>query len=214
MAVHHSPAPAVKVIADRLIDSEPEFRHLRNVRIEYLFQSEASRSGGKLILGRARKITGFNALLGTPEALEDADTTSEGLEFFLLTVAADTWLLMSSRQREALVFHELMHFNINIDDEGNALLSLRPHDLEAFGAELAKYGAWKQDVVEFMQRVGSDMLSLWAALDLDEEEPFNMLRDGSGYLDAEHARELAGVNEDGEIRVAAATGDPSEPPFD
>lgn len=182
MATYHSPAPSVRAIAERLINAEPELRHLRGIRIEYLFQSEASRSGGKLTLGKARKISGFNALLSTAAAVDNPEATSEGLEFFLLTVAYDTWELMNAKQREALTYHELKHFNVFVDDDGDYTLSIQPHDVEVFADELRKYGLWKQDLAAFVHNIGSDMLSLWADSVAGEEHSANFLREGSGLF--------------------------------
>lgn len=163
MAVYHSAAPEVRRLAEMLIKRESEFVHLRGLRIEYLFRSEASRSAGKLTLGKARKITGLNALLATPDIADNPDATSEGAEFFVLEIAHDTWEMMNSRQREALTYHELLHFGVFVDDDGDAHLSIVPHDVEAFGLEIQKYGPWKQDLYAFFETAGADdFLDLWA----------------------------------------------------
>lgn len=160
MALTHSVAPAVRTIAERLINKHEQFRPLRDIRIEYVFRSEAQRTNGKIILGKARKITGMNALMATPDLFGDPDATSEFATFFALEIGLDTWDLMNFRQREALVFHELCHFAVDVDDEGNAVLWIRPHDVEAFAAEVQQYGPWKMDLYQFFMDVGGpEMLS-------------------------------------------------------
>lgn len=155
MAVTYSPAPEVQRIAEALIKKHVEFGMLRRIRIDYVFRSAAARDKGKLTLGKAKKITGLEALLATPDLASDPEATSEFAAFFALEVAADTWELMNYRQREALVFHELCHFSVDVDEEGNAILSIRPHDVEAFAAEIQHYGPWKMDLYEFLDNIGA-----------------------------------------------------------
>lgn len=191
MAVHHSAAPQVERVAEHLIKTCQEFAHLRNVRMEYVFRSEAERSKGKLTLGKARKISGLNALLATPDIAHDPEATSEGSAFFVIEMAFDMWGMMNPRQREALTYHELLHCQIHVDDEGDVILSIRPHDVEAFGEEIAKYGPWKQDLYEFFETAGaSDVLELW----------------NEGTWSPQ-------VIEGGQSELAAAASEADEPPF-
>lgn len=153
--VTYSPAPEVQRIAEALINKHVEFRMLRKIRIDYVFRSTAARDKGKLTLGKAKKITGLEALLATPDLANDPEATSEFASFFALEAAADTWELMNHRQREALIFHELCHFTVDVDEEGNAILSIRPHDVEAFAAEIQQYGPWKMDLYDFLETIGA-----------------------------------------------------------
>jgi hypothetical protein len=201
MALTYSAAPEVQRIADRLIKDEPEFRPLRKIRIEYLFRSEAERGKGKLTLGKARKVTGMNALLATPDLVADPEATSEHAAFFAMEIAHDTWELMNMRQREALIHHELCHFQLDLDEEGNVALWIKPHDVEVFASEVRKYGPWKMDLYEFFVDVGAN----------DVIDLFNQ-----GQPPAHFAPRPEGVGEDGEVIEgpwAAGQESEPEPPF-
>lgn len=202
MPVHHSAAPEVRRIAENLI---PKYhKHLVGIRMEYLFQSQASRGGGKITLGKARKITGFNALLSTPDLLDDPDATSEGCEYFLITIAADMWELLGDKARVALIDHELSHCKVDRTEDNDVILSMYPHEIEEFADVLHRHGLWRPDLTNFMRNVGSDMLSLWSDLPPNDEE-FYVQRDGHDNFaeEAALARAASGVNPDGEVQTTA-----------
>jgi predicted metallopeptidase len=53
-------------------------------------------------------------------------------------VLADVWPSLSERQRQAVIYHELLHFIVT--DKG--ALRLVKHDVEEFIAVVSEYGAW------------------------------------------------------------------------
>lgn len=205
MTAYYYAAPEVERMAATLIAKH--HRHLQGIRMEFLFRSEASRSGGKLRLGQARKITGLNALLATPDIAHDPEASSEGCEFFTIEIAADTWELMGEKAKIGIVDHELSHCVVDIDADGNAILSMRKHDLEEFAAVLRRNGLYRPDVTAFIQAVGPEEVSIWQDLPLelesgDEETepeiPFDQLPDSR--------QPPPGVSADGEILKAASEG--------
>lgn len=156
----YSAAPDVAEIGARLIAEH--HRHLLNTRVEFLYRSEASRSGGRFILGKCRAVKGYQALLATPDVIEDPDGSSEDLAFFLIEVARDTWEMLNASQRIALVDHELCHARIEMDDDGDLQLRIAAHDVEEFGAILQRHGLWKPDLTAFIRALGPEQLSLLA----------------------------------------------------
>src|SRR5437868_13446829 len=132
MPAYYSPAPSVAAIGRKVIASHHP--HLRGTRVDFIFRSEAQKKGGKLQLGSAEKVTGWKALLATPDVADDDAASSEGLEFFLVTVARDLWEHLADWQRVALVDHELCHCQIDTDDDGLPVLTLVGHDVEEFSA--------------------------------------------------------------------------------
>lgn len=52
--------------------------------------------------------------------------------------AWDVWQLMTPLEREAMVFHELMH----CDHDEAGQVQLAPHDAAVFTQEVKRYGAW------------------------------------------------------------------------
>jgi hypothetical protein len=84
MSATYRPAPSVERIAQALIGKH--HHHLSDVRVDYVFRSEAAKSGGKTVMGKARKISGLNAYLAQQV---DPDETPAG-------IAEDVWAVLAS----------------------------------------------------------------------------------------------------------------------
>lgn len=178
--VYYSAAPEVARIGQRLM--QQYHRHLLKTRVEFLFRSKAGTKGGKTTLGTARKVTGLNALLATPDVVDDPEGTSESLTFFVIEVASDMWNYLSEAQRVALVDHELCHCKLGINEKGDIVHSIAAHDVEEFAEIVLRHGLWKPDLSQFIRGVGADQLVIWAdnppediwpvfTPDEDEEQP-------------------------------------------
>ncbi|HEY7030075.1 MAG TPA: putative metallopeptidase [Thermomicrobiales bacterium] len=150
-------AAEVEKIATDLIRKVPQHKPLADVRVEYVFRAEATRSKGKLVLGKARLVSGLNAFLAGQ--IDGA--------FFVVEVARNTWDRLTPSQRRALVDHELMHFIVDEDADGNYRLALRGHDLEEFADVIKRHGFWRSEVAVF-----SDVVAEQMSLALDEATRF------------------------------------------
>lgn len=60
---------------------------------------------------------------------------------YIIWFAWDAWQLLDDHDRQALVFHELMH--CGRDEAGRPQLT--PHDASVFNEEVAGYGVWWKD---------------------------------------------------------------------
>lgn len=119
-------SPEVIAIAKMLIDKyHPS---LQGADIGFLFRSEASQSQGKATVGKATKV---------PDRLKPYINLH-----FIIWLAYDRWELYTSKQREALIDHELCH--CTLDEDGVA--RMRPHDIQEFQVILDRYGLWNQDL--------------------------------------------------------------------
>lgn len=157
----YSPAPDAERIAQKLIADH--HTHLTDVRVEFVFRDKASKSNGKVVLGKARKISGLNAFLA-----RDPDATY-GEDFFVIELAEDEWLEMPASKRRALVDHELCHCTIDFDeDKGIVTLGLRAHDVEEFKEIVDRHGLWKDDLAEFA-KAAKEQLEL-SLDDADDDE--------------------------------------------
>lgn len=150
MTATYRPAPAVAKLAERLI--QQHHRHLLGHRVEYVFRSEAQSSGGRIVLGTARKVSGLNALLANLD-----DGTDDPL--FVIEIAEDTWDLLDDRQRTALVDHELCHCTVGETKDGDQVLKIRGHDVEEFRDIVERHGLWKPDLTRFVRSVGAEQLA-------------------------------------------------------
>lgn len=145
------PAPAVKVIAERLIADHHKDLAEAEPRIEYVFRDKAAKSAGKSVWGRARKVSGLNAYLAGDMDEVPADD-DEDLTLFAIEIAEDIWAQLDEQQRIALVDHELCHLQIT-EKDGRLVLGLKHHDLEEFRAVIERHGLWRDDVEEFTQTI-------------------------------------------------------------
>ena len=125
------PAHDVADVGARLIATCHELAHLHTARITYLWKREGGKSGGKLTLGKCKAVSGLERYWSESD--------------FVIWLAADhaQTFNLDQRQIEALIFHELMH--ADIDDE-TARPKVRPHDVEAFVPEIERYGLWTSDL--------------------------------------------------------------------
>jgi hypothetical protein len=135
-------ADEVKAIAETLIaDFHP---HIGDLTVLYVFRSEHSEENGKVVLGKARKVSGLNAYLAWRHLVEDEDRGHGApvSSFYVVEIAADTWLALTGPQRLALVDHELSHIG------ADGLLS---HDVEEFSGVIERHGLWRPALEEFIE---------------------------------------------------------------
>lgn len=143
MPQEYQPAPEVEDVARDLIYDYHS--HLASVRIIYVFASESLTEKGKVVWGRAKKVSGLNAWLASEDKSRDAAAPDE---FFVIEIHRGTWLLLDEKCKKALVDHELSHCDVDIETNK---LSLRPHDLEEFNSIVRRYGLWRPDVEFFIK---------------------------------------------------------------
>ncbi len=102
-------------------------KDLVDARIGFVFRSEASASGGKMVIGNCSTVPPkFKVRL-------ELD--------YLIWIAQPTWDILDTMQRRALIDHELCHCDYDGDKA-----STRAHDIEEFGCILERYGLWKSDL--------------------------------------------------------------------
>jgi hypothetical protein len=153
MPITYRVASEAERIADKLIGKDFPIIGESGLRIVHLFRSEASKSGGKLCLGKTRKVGGIGALLAMDGGIPEDPVIPSDVALAVIEYAEDIWQRMTSIQREALVFHELCHIVVEPGEEEDDVWSfrLRTHDLEAFADEVTRYGAWKSDIAYFAE---------------------------------------------------------------
>lgn len=150
-------APEIREIANDLIPRYHEHLELRADEIRYVFVDKASASAkGCQVFGRARKISGLNCYLShsSPGDLNDFGDASIPDDMFLVEIAADAWRDLDSSQRVALVDHELCHLWLEYSEfTGEPKRSILPHDVEEFGAVVARHGLWTPNLTSFQEQL-------------------------------------------------------------
>lgn len=145
MAVKFKDAPEVKRIVDELIKRCREFSHLRDANILCRFRIGQWSSRGKITLGQAKVLSAF-------------ERHETGAELAVL-INKDVWDMMTNHQREALIYHELCHFEQMTDKEGSPkyddnnrpMYKVIGHDLEEFVSVVKRYGLWMEDVKQLVK---------------------------------------------------------------
>lgn len=151
----YRPAPELAERACPIIAEHHSDLSLYGVEPLWVWRSTAAKSKGRLVLGKARKLSGLAAALLFASEHNDGDTQEgdvdeeENVDRFVIEIAEDTWLDLSSKQKDALLDHELAHLYVEEDDDGTAVLSLRAHDVEEFAAIVRRRGLWKPDLESF-----------------------------------------------------------------
>lgn len=138
----------------------PELVHLleNDVQFGWLMRNETKHKGNKIELGSVNDVGmmfqgGFKDL-----ALQLLESLLGSLPQFLVVLDAGFWSEAGPLEREALVFHELRHVQQGIDKwgalkfdrDGLPVFKIVGHDIEAFNAEVARYGAWRADIASFI----------------------------------------------------------------
>lgn len=170
MPATYSYAPEVAAIAVDLIAEHHQ--HLVESRIEYLMSSETPVKNGRAVWGTARVVSGLAAFFGQVYEPAVSKTTGEigsvpeARPFFCIIISAPVWAELTSEQQTALVDHELCHFDVAEDKDGNPCLKTVGHDLEEFRAVVERHGLWTRDTRRFAE-VAAPQLEL--ALDEDRK---------------------------------------------
>lgn len=136
----------------------PEFEHLRDgeAYIEWLFRLVPERRGGRDVLGSVHMPQVQGQLKDV--FLWMLVELFGRLPDFLVILDWEYWEGADARQREILVYHELMHAIQKVDregsprfnDDGTPAWGLRGHDVEEFAAVVLRYGAHNDDIKRFI----------------------------------------------------------------
>ena len=147
-------------IMRRLVDAMPEFADLKagEAVIMVLMRRLYVAKGGKGVLG-SMALPVWQGRMGPLAVWLLAKSAGGAVPDFIMTLDATWWSLASNHQREALVFHELLHAmhatdregELRFTEEGLPIWAIRPHDIEEFNAVVRRYGAWETDVALFAQ---------------------------------------------------------------
>jgi hypothetical protein len=78
---------------------------------------------------------------------------------FVVVINGPWWEQAKDIDREALIYHELLHVKQAIDEfgglkfdrDGFPVWTIKGHDIEAFNDEVRRYGAWKSDIGDFIE---------------------------------------------------------------
>ena len=114
-------------LAERVIEAHEDLHWIRklNVRIGYLESDREKKKSGRFVLGECIRVRD----LYRPFVPHD----------FLIVIYVRNTVAMTEKQKEILMYHELLH--IGIDEAGEELrYVVNPHDIEEFRAVADKFG--------------------------------------------------------------------------
>lgn len=146
-------------IAERVM-LMPEHRHLTENEISFgwLMRNEPKVKGNRVELGSVHE-TQHMGQGAFKDLFEQLLLGMMGhLPKFVVVINAPWWEQAGPMEREALVFHELMHVQQKVDKfgapkfdkDGLPVYGCQGHDIEEFRAVVARYGAWKGDIADFL----------------------------------------------------------------
>ena len=130
-------APELEKVGEDLIQLAPELGDLEAYppKIVYVWRETARKKQGKTSLGYSNKVSGLARFFGKCD--------------WVIEIGADICreLKITRFQIEALLFHELNHIDVVVDDEsGDVSYKVRAEEFYAFSTELRRYGAWFTDL--------------------------------------------------------------------
>ena len=150
----HDPHPIMR----RLIDTAHQFETLRiaEADIMIVMRLEPKLKAGRHILG-TMALPGFQGA-NNQFGLWLLEQFHGSMPHFVMTLDNEWWRLANALEREALIFHELMHCEqardkegeLRFDDMGLPVWAIRGHDLEEFNDVVERYGLWKSDIRDFL----------------------------------------------------------------
>lgn len=117
-----------------LVDSEPLLARIRESQatICYLSSDYAKRSKGRAVCGECERVADKNKWAIPCD--------------FTITVFEPNCEGMDDGHLSRLLFHELLHVGIDVDEDGAERYGVRPHDLEDFLECVDRWGVdWERD---------------------------------------------------------------------
>ena len=149
-------------IAARLVRL-PELQHLHDHEVPFgwLMRNDTKHKGNKVELGSVHEVAGMFQGGFKDLGLQLLTGMLGYLPDFLVVLDAQWWQQASATERDALVHHELMHVQQAVDRygapkfdrDGLPVFKCVGHDIEAFRAEVARFGAWRPDIADFLNTV-------------------------------------------------------------
>ena len=151
-------------IAARLMRN-PAHAHLADNEVSFgwLMRAFPKDKGGKTEMGSVHAVK--NMAQGAFKDLFSMmlERLLGALPDYVIVIDAAFWAQASAFQREALVWHELAHVRQlldkygapRFDKDGLPVFGLVDHDITAFNSEVAKFGAWHDDIRSFIDAARS-----------------------------------------------------------
>lgn len=124
---HYAQSETYTQIGLDIINSNPDFEHLKgaDVRVAFLSCTKLKRSKNKVTFGECIKVTEINKVFNPYD--------------FFIVIYEPNVENFTDTQIKILIEHELMHIGVEYKD-GEAIYYLVPHDLEDFKNIIDKYG--------------------------------------------------------------------------
>lgn len=167
-------APDLERIGDELIQRRPELEAAREASIRYVWRKKHGTYAGMIVLGKCEKVS------GSKRAIAKCD--------YIIHAAADVCREQEfpNWQLEALIYHELLHVNCQLDDNGKKQVKITGHDVEMFRSEVERYGLWRPNLEAAAQTFRQ--LDLLAGV-LPEEEYDRLVEVAGKYFSADGIEE-------------------------
>lgn len=127
--IYKADPDVVDMVKDLVAQHHPDLALVVD-EIAVVFKEKGGETGGRPNLGKAQKANPLFGVLG--------DTDYK----FILTLAADHWLELTTRQRNALLDHLLCACRAD-EVDGEYKYSLAPPDVSFYWDELDRWGDWR-----------------------------------------------------------------------
>lgn len=121
----------VPAILESLLGHHPDLVLVED-EIAVIFREKASKKGGKIILGNAKKAPALVGVLGETDYK------------FILEIAADEWQSLNSKEKTGLIDHLLCACRVEENaNTGEMKCFIAPPDVSFYWDELDRNGDWR-----------------------------------------------------------------------
>lgn len=134
-------APGLRSIGDRLIGDDETLKHLLDIEIRYFWRRRGGTQGGNVRYARIKRPGGYEEYF------------TGGKIVYLIDLSADhvRTAKFADEQIEACVYSQLVQTDVDPDDHD--AYRIVGQDFGGSVRELAKFGAWNQDLREMQAHV-------------------------------------------------------------
>lgn len=116
------------LIAQDLIDNEPELAYLKHSRVQiaYLESDSTKKDRDTVVHAECEKVSAKNRWAICYD--------------FTITLFVNNNIGMTEEQIRIMLFHELLHIGVEPGPDGDEIYTIRNHDLEDFKVIINRYG--------------------------------------------------------------------------
>lgn len=139
--------PEMAEIANELLDRHLTLARLRSADLTLAYYLQLGADPAK-VKGRETTMDSIARAVKAPPLWRDVSNIDGAI-----WVNGVAWAALPGKYREAVILHELLHFDVEVSEDGAEKLVVLKHDIEEFGLVVATYGPWHAGLERFAEQI-------------------------------------------------------------